>query len=50
MNCQEGIIASPKVPAENLLSRAPAWAVEFILDLLAGGWSEAVRYYRTTPD
>ena len=39
MNWQERIIADPKVLAETCYQGHPA--VEFILDLPAGGWSEA---------
>ena len=47
MNWQERIIADPKVLAGKFVIKGTRLAVEFILDLLAGGWS-GLRYYRTT--
>lgn len=41
MNWQERIIADPKVLAGKPVIKGTLLAVEFILDLLAGGWSEA---------
>lgn len=41
MNWQERIIADPKVLAGKPVIKGTRLAVEFILDLLAGGWSEA---------
>jgi uncharacterized protein (DUF433 family) len=41
MNWQERIVADPKVLAGKPVIKGTRLAVEFILDLLAGGWSEA---------
>lgn len=41
MNWQERIIADPKVLAGKPVIKGTRLAVEFILDLLAEGWSEA---------
>jgi uncharacterized protein (DUF433 family) len=41
MNWQERIIADPKVLAGKPVIKGTRLAVEFVLDLLAGGWSEA---------
>lgn len=41
MNWQEHIIADPKVLAGKPVIKGTRLAVEFILDLLAEGWSEA---------
>ncbi len=41
MNWQERIIADQKVLAGKPVIKGTRLAVEFILDLLAGGWSEA---------
>ncbi len=53
MNWQERIIADPKVLAGKPVIDGTRLAVEFILDLLAGGWSEAEilqNYPRLTPE
>jgi uncharacterized protein (DUF433 family) len=41
MNWQERIIADPKVLAGKPVIKGTRLAVEFVLDLLAEGWSEA---------
>jgi len=41
MNWQERIVADPKVLAGKPVIKGTRLAVEFILDLLAGGWSES---------
>jgi uncharacterized protein (DUF433 family) len=41
MNWQERIVADPKVLDGKPVIKGTRLAVEFILDLLAGGWSEA---------
>jgi len=41
MNWQERIVADPKVLAGKPAIKGTRLAVEFILDLLAEGWSEA---------
>ena len=41
MNWQERIVADPKVLAGKPVIKGTRMAVEFILDLLAGEWSEA---------
>ncbi len=41
MNWQECIIADPKVLAGKPVIKGTRLAVEFILDLRAGGWLEA---------
>lgn len=41
MNWQERIVADPKVLAGKPVIKGTRLAVEFILDLLAEGWSEA---------
>jgi uncharacterized protein (DUF433 family) len=41
MNWQERIIADPKVLAGKPVIKGTRIAVEFVLDLLANGWSES---------
>jgi uncharacterized protein (DUF433 family) len=49
MNWQERIIADLMVLAGKPVIKGTRLAVEFILDLLAGGWSEA-EIFQTYPD
>ena len=47
MDWQERIAIDPKILVGKPVVRKPGWAVEFIIGLLAQGWSEAevVRNY-----
>ena len=52
MNWQERIVADPEVLAGKPVIRGTRMAVEFVLDLLANGWSEGEvlkNYPRLTP-
>ena len=53
MNWHERIVADPEVLAGKPVIRGTRMAVEFVLDLLANGWSEAEiikNYPRLTPE
>ena len=53
MNWQERIVADPEVLAGKPVIRGTRMAVEFVLDLLANGWSEGEvlkNYPRLTPE
>ena len=41
MNWQERIVADPRILAGKPMIKGTRLAVEFVLDLLANGWSEA---------